>query len=87
MRAAQEKPCLPPSIVSGLDDPALLASALVTLGIALALPFGPLAGPLGFAPPGIAILGAILVLVLAYLGAAVLMKRIARGYEIRDARA
>ncbi|MBT2188353.1 magnesium-translocating P-type ATPase [Sphingobium nicotianae] len=56
---------------------ALVTTASCGLAAALVLPFLPWAGLLGFAAPGAAIAGAILVLVLAYLASAELFKRVA----------
>lgn len=61
---------------------ALTASALAGLAAALALPFLPWASVLGFAAPGAAVLGAIVLLVLVYLLGAELLKR----FALRDAR-
>ena len=55
----------------------LTATALGGLTLALALPFTPLAATLGFAPPGLAAIGAVLVLILGYLAAAEMLKRVA----------
>lgn len=58
-------------------NPALVATTLIGLAVALLLPFLPWAAILGFAAPGMAPLAAIAVLVIAYLIAAEFLKRIA----------
>lgn len=57
--------------------PALTATALGGLAVAAALPYLPFAGLLDFAGPATAVMTAILALVILYLGAAELLKRIA----------
>lgn len=57
--------------------PALVASALGCLSVAVLLPFLPLAGLLGFQPPPAGVVVAIATLVLVYLAAAELLKRVA----------
>lgn len=57
--------------------PALVVSSLTCLGIALALPFLPLATTFGFAAPSAAVMGAIALLVLTYLAMAEMIKGIA----------
>lgn len=57
--------------------PVLTATALAGLAAAVMLPFLPWAGVLGFAAPGAPALGAIALLVLAYLLGAELLKRFA----------
>lgn len=58
---------------------ALVASAFAGLIAAVALPFGPWAGLLGFASPGAAIVAGITALILLYLAAAEALK----GYALR----
>ena len=58
---------------------ALVASALIGLAAAVALPLGPWAGILGFSSPGLAIAAGIAALIFVYLGAAELLK----GYALR----
>lgn len=55
--------------------PALTFSALAGLALALALPFLPWAGLLGFAAPDAAVMGTIALLVAGYLGSAEWLKR------------
>jgi P-type Mg2+ transporter len=57
--------------------PALVASTLLCLGVALALPELPFAATLGFAPLSAGLWGAILALVAVYLGLAEALKRYA----------
>ncbi|ARR53338.1 magnesium-translocating P-type ATPase [Rhizorhabdus wittichii DC-6] len=59
--------------------PALLTSALFGLCAAILLPFGPWAGILGFVAPSWPVVGAIALLILAYLGAAEALKGLAVG--------
>jgi Mg2+-importing ATPase len=61
--------------LASLPHPALAASSLGALALALALALGPLAPWLGFAPLPGALLGAVAVLVAAYLLAAERLKR------------
>lgn len=60
---------------------ALVASALLGLAGALALPFGPWSGVLGFTSPSVALVAGIAGLILIYLGAAEMLK----GYALRSA--
>ncbi len=60
---------------SSRPHPALLATSLSALALALALPFTPLAAWLGFRAPPAAALAAIAVLVVGYLMAAEVVKR------------
>ncbi len=57
--------------------PALVATALGCLAVALVLPFLPFASVIGFAAPGALVMGAILLLVVTYLVCAEGLKRIA----------
>ncbi len=57
--------------------PALTATALGGLAAAIALPFLPFGPLLGFAAPGVAVMGAMTLLVLAYLAAAEGLKHLA----------
>jgi Mg2+-importing ATPase len=61
------------------DEPngVLVASSLTALAAALLIALTPLGGALGFARPSWPILGFLLVLVLGYLGAAEILKRVA----------
>jgi len=56
---------------------ALTVTALTGLAAALVVPFLPVANLLGFAAPGGAVIGAIALLVIAYLASAELLKRLA----------
>ncbi len=56
---------------------ALTTTALAGLGVAVVLPFLPWAGLLGFAAPSAPVIGAIALLVAAYLASAELLKRYA----------
>jgi Mg2+-importing ATPase len=56
---------------------ALTVTALTGLAAALVVPFLPAANLLGFAAPGGAVIGAIALLVVAYLASAELLKRFA----------
>jgi Mg2+-importing ATPase len=60
---------------------ALVASALLGLASALALPFGPWAGVLGFSSPSVGLVAGIAALILIYLAAAEMLK----GYALRAA--
>jgi len=60
---------------SSAPHPALTTSALIGLGAAIALPILPSGASLGFAIPPMPVIGAIAVLVLAYLAMAELLKR------------
>lgn len=60
-------------------DRALLLSTLLALTVALALPYGVFAAPLGFEPPAVTLLGILLALVLIYLICAEMLKSAARG--------
>ena len=57
--------------------PALVASALLCLAVAVALPFLPVAGLVGFSPPDGRVMAALLGLVLCYLAGAEMLKRVA----------
>lgn len=57
--------------------PALTATALICLGIALVLPFLPFARLLGFEAPSLVVIGTIALLVAIYLGLAEALKRFA----------
>ena len=54
---------------------ALIGAAAAVGATALALPYSPLAGPLGFAAPAAPVLGAMLALVVVYVAGAELLKR------------
>ena len=54
--------------------PALVASALAGLAVAIVLPFLPVAPVIGFTPPPVIVIGALLVLVVVYLAAAEALK-------------
>jgi len=64
---------------SNRPHPALTASSLIALAVAMVLPFSSVGAWLGFMPPPLAVVLSIFALVAAYLIAAELMKRIAIG--------
>ena len=61
----------------GTPQPALIASSLVALVVAMAVPFTPAGRWFGFEPPPLAVLGAIGMLSVCYLVCAELLKRVA----------
>jgi len=71
---------------SNRPHPALTASSLIALAVAMVLPFSSVGAWLGFMPPPLAVVLSIFALVAAYLIAAELMKRIAIGPRHATAR-